>query len=277
MSQQPDNDSLADKMRALMSPTGASGPATPPPAKPSAQFDGIPKNTAPAVNAQPVQQPPVKESKSSKPVLKVDKEKLLRALWTLASTISMTVNVVVVIVLLMVLKYFPPSTIKEMVVNLPPGIGLNTPLDLLKGLYDNFEKMDQAHIVTNIVVEDEIPVQFDLSIRQETIVVLSEPVTINGARVTVSTGGLNISNAPATVVLPAGTNLPIILNLTVPVDKMVPVKLNVPVDIALNKTDLHEPFTGLQTVVEPLYCLVKPDATNASSEAICSTEEQPAQ
>ena len=56
--------------------------------------------------------------------------------------------------------------------------------------------------------EDEIPVQFDLGIVQETTVVLSEDVTINGARVDLNTGGLNIYNAPATVVLPAGTNLP---------------------------------------------------------------------
>jgi len=53
------------------------------------------------------------------------------------------------------------------------------------------------------------------------------------------------------------------------------VELNVPVDIALNETDLHEPFTGLQDVVEPLYCLVKRDATNATGELICSKEAMP--
>ena len=292
MSQQlPDDNSLAQKMQALISSPQQAQAALP--AEPNKSGNaqdalaGIPRKTPPVQPAKggapvpptvPPQTAPADEHDDGekKPALKFDKEKFLRALWTLTSVISMTVNVVVIIIVLIVLKYVPINTIKEAVTNLPPGIGLNTPLDLLKGLYDNFELMDNAHIVTNITVEDEIPVQFTLDIKQETTVILSEPVTISGARVTVSTGGLNISNAPATVVLPAGTNLPIILNLNVPVDKMVPVTLKVPVDIPLNETDLHIPFTGLQAVVEPLYCLVKPDATNGVGDAICSQEPAPA-
>ena len=45
--------------------------------------------------------------------------------------------------------------------------------------------------------------------------------------------------------------LPISLDITVPVDKEVPVVLTVPVEIPLNETELHEPFVGLQKVVEP--------------------------
>jgi hypothetical protein len=61
---------------------------------------------------------------------------------------------------------------------------------------------------------------------------------------------LNI-NAPANIVLPAGLELPISLDITVPVDQEVPVVLEVPVDIPLNQTELHDPFVGLQEVVEP--------------------------
>jgi hypothetical protein len=56
--------------------------------------------------------------------------------------------------------------------------------------------------------------------------------------------------------------LPInIENLVVPVDQKVLASLDVPVDIPLDQTELHEPFVGLQRVVQPWYCLVKRDAT----------------
>ncbi len=230
-------------------------------------------------------------------------EKFLRALWTIASIISMTVTIVVLIVALVAFRYInkyakyfpveetlallqekgealpPDLTIEQVgaittktVENFPDEVGVNTPLDLLQGLYDNFEKMDQAHIKTNILVEDEIPVAFTLGLNQNTTVVLSEAVTIDGARVALTTGGLNIFNAPATVVLPAGTELPIRLSLEVPVNEMIPIALNVPVDIALAETDLHEPFVGLQDVVRPLYCLVKLDATNSFGVELCPVE-----
>jgi hypothetical protein len=205
--------------------------------------------------------------------LKPEPEKLWRALWTMASTISMVVNVILIIIVALFLKYVPVKELvsfgQQKIETLPPEIGVNTPLDLLQGLYDNFEKMDDAHIRTEILVEDEIPVAFTLGLNQTTTVVLSENVTIPGARVALTTGGLNIFNAPATVTLPAGTELPIRLSLNVPVDEMIPIELHVPVDIALNETDLHEPFVGLQDVVQPLYCLVKSDATNGKGELIC--------
>jgi hypothetical protein len=43
----------------------------------------------------------------------------------------------------------------------------------------------------------------------------------------------------------------------------------VPVDIPLKDTQLHEPFVGLQQVVEPLYCIVNSNAVNLAGEAIC--------
>ena len=76
------------------------------------------------------------------------------------------------------------------------------------------------------------PVQFSLNVSGPTNVTLSQAVTINGALVTVQTGGLNIVNARATIVLPKDTVLPInIQNLVVPVDQKVLAVLDVPVDI----------------------------------------------
>ena len=83
-------------------------------------------------------------------------------------------------------------------------------------------------------------------------------MSISGALVTVNTGGLNINNARANIVLPQGTVLPIFIqNLAVPVDQKVLAELEVAVDIPLNATDLHEPFVGLQKVVEPYYCMIE--------------------
>jgi hypothetical protein len=159
--------------------------------------------------------------------------------------------------------------------SLVPGMATNITSELLGGLYTNFVKMDEANIRTNIHVEKEIPVQFSLNVSGPTNVTLSEAVTIRGALVTVETGGLNIVNARATIVLPKDTLLPInIENLVVPVDQKVLAVLDVPVDIPLDQTELHEPFVGLQKVVEPWYCLIKPDVS-VNGVQVCSNVANP--
>jgi hypothetical protein len=155
------------------------------------------------------------------------------------------------------------------------------------GLYTNFEKMDRAHITRTVPVETMIPVKFDLLLNQQTNVVLSQDVTINNALVTLKLDKgnidvilnnalvtlkidkMNITDAPTTIVLPKGTTLPVFLNLTVPVDKMVPVSLKVEVDIPLAETQLHEPFSGLQDVVKPFYCMLNPAALRLDRQSVC--------
>ena len=124
------------------------------------------------------------------------------------------------------------------------------------GLYYNFILMDQATISATIEVEDMVPVQFDLPLKQETTVRLTQPTSIQGASVTLSTGGLNIVKAPTNIILPAGTELPIKLDMVVPVDTTIPITLSVPINIPLNQTELHIPFVGLQNVVKPFYELL---------------------
>ena len=228
-------------------------------------FANIPKvNTLPKEENMQAKSLPAPHQENT-PEEEPRKEKILRALWTITAVISMTINVVVIIILaLLVQTYAKNASTFE----LPPGISVDTPNDFLQGLYDNFQLMDEAHIKTDIVVEDIIPVQFDLALNQQTDVVLSEDVTIYGAYVTIQTASINI-NAPATVVLPEGLVLPIVLDLIVPVDTTIPVRLNVPVDIALEETDLHAPFAALKEVVRPLYCLVSPNAKALGGEAVC--------
>ena len=189
----------------------------------------------------------------------------LPAFWTIASVVSLTVNLVLLIILLIVFQMRNPIQ----------GTAGNQITRLLGGLYTNFVKMDQANIKTDIHVEKEIPVNFTLNVSGPTNVTLSQDVTIDGALVTVATGGLNITNARARIVLPQGTLLPInIENLVVPVDQKVLAVLDVPVDIPLDQTELHEPFVGLQQVVKPWYCIVEPNALINNVE-VCSASSQP--
>jgi hypothetical protein len=75
----------------------------------------------------------------------------------------------------------------------------------------------------------------------------------------------------ANIVLPAGTVLPVtIQNLVVPVDQKVLAVLDVPVNIPLNQTELHEPFVGLQKVVEPYFCMLQPN-TVINGVNVCAT------
>jgi len=188
--------------------------------------------------------------------------------WTIASVLSLIMNIVLIIALLVLLPIAKKIDL-NMIKNLDIGTISGRSSQLLGDLYINFEKMDRAHITTSVPVESTIPVKFDLQLNQQTNVVLSEAVTIENARVTVKTGGLNISNALTTIVLPQGTTLPIVLNLTVPVDTTVPVKLTVNVDIPLSQTQLHEPFSGLQEAVKPFYCMMNANAVNLDQQPIC--------
>jgi hypothetical protein len=181
---------------------------------------------------------------------------------------SFTVNIVLLIALLLAIQ-----TLKD--IPTIPSVATDQLSGLLGGLYTNFVKMDEANIRTTIHVEKEIPVQFSLNVSGPTNVTLSQPVTIRGALVTVETGGLNIVNARATIVLPKNTLLPInIENLVVPVDQQVLASLDVPVDIPLDQTELHEPFVGLQKVVEPWYCMVERNAT-VNGMQVCSSTTGP--
>ena len=219
----------------------------------------VPTQTVVTPSPQPVETEPMDPSPRS------PRFRFLPAFWTIASIVSLTVNLVLLLILLNLFQLR----------NGIQGLASNKVSALLGGLYTNFVKMDQASIQTNIHVEKQIPVQFTLNVSGPTNVTLSQPVRIDGALVTVATGGLNIVNARATIVLPQGTVLPInIENLVVPVDQQVLADLDVPVNIPLNQTQLHEPFVGLQKVVEPWYCLMQPNAL-VNGVQVCSLKANP--
>ena len=176
--------------------------------------------------------------------------KMPDAFWKAATLFSFVVNLVLVIVLL---------TVVGLVFEIKNSIAQ----PLVGGLYGSFVQMDNARIATTITVSDSIqvnddlPVVFDLPLNQDTVVTTTAPVLITGATVNIQGGVLTLSNAPTTILLPAGTALPVTLNLVVPVNQVVPVVLDVPVilqvpvDIPLNRTELHTPFFRLRTLFQP--------------------------
>jgi hypothetical protein len=168
------------------------------------------------------------------------------AFWTVASTLSLVVNIILIVVLILLgrqLFFLKKAIVSDQLIN---------------GLYDNFVLMDKAHIKTTITVSDTIqvidtiPVVFDLPLSQKTVVVLTEDTPVENATIF-----LNGQPVPLDLILREGTRLGIKLDMTVPVNQTIPVVLNVPVnlqvpvDIPLDQTELHQPFVGLQRVVSP--------------------------
>lgn len=175
--------------------------------------------------------------------------KIAPAFWTIASVLSLTVNLILIIILLVLGREL--FAIKSLVGG------------LIDGLHMNFVAMDEAHIRAvipvqeTILVNDIMPVVFDLPLHQQTEVVLNRDTPVPGATVF-----LNGSPVRTDIVLRQGTRLNINLDLTVPVSQTIPVALKVPVtlnvqvDIPLNQTELHQPFVGLKDVVSPYKTLL---------------------
>lgn len=213
-----------------------------------------PMEDKPVSKTAPVQSPP-----PTAPQATTVKSKLqfLPAFWTIASVISMTVNIILLAVLIGVMRNIGGLNLGQV------GTGL------LGGLYTNFEKMDAAHIKTTIPIQKDIPVSLNVCIKTGTNVIINQDTSINNAKVTVQTGGLNIQNATTTIVLPANTNLPVNLNLCVPVSTTVSVAMDVKVDIPLSSTDLHPAILGLENTIKPLYCVLNPGALSINHAPVC--------
>jgi hypothetical protein len=189
--------------------------------------------------------------------------KLLEAFWTVASLMSISVNIVLIVVLLILLKML--------------GVLQVTANDqmsgLLGGLYNNFVKMDRATITRVIPVDANIPLDIQVPVQATTQITIAQAVTIPNAHVRINTGALNI-DADAVVTLPANTPLTVNLDFPLAVQNTIPIHLEVPVNIPLNETQLHDPFVGLQEVVKPWYCLVEPNAT-VDNVQVCSPLTNP--
>ena len=176
----------------------------------------------------------------------------LPTFWTIASVISMLVNIGVVIALILVVRLLGGTQAAI-------DFAQSQANGLLGGLHSNFVKMDAASIKTQIPVNANIPLNITVPVQATTQITLAEAAVIRNAQVIINTGSLDI-NANATVTLPANTPLTVNLDFPLQVTDTIPISLMVDVNIPLKDTELHEPFVGLRNVVEPYYCLLQPSA-----------------
>lgn len=128
----------------------------------------------------------------------------------------------------------------------------NIATPLVSGLHSSFVGLNEAVIDWTIPVRADVPVNLDIALQQNTVVVLTEPVPLNvSANITLPGVG-NLSNASVALTLPAGTRLPVALDLMVPVRDSLPIALDVRAVIPLNQTQLQDPFENLRLMFEPL-------------------------
>lgn len=216
---------------------------------PRGSGDSLPPNPPgpPVVYAQSYEEPPSRGRFSG----------FLPAFWTIASVISMIVNVILIALILILFD----------MVNVLQRTANDQISGLMGGLYQNFEMMERATIERTIPVDANIPLNIMVPVNTTTSITLAEPVVLQ-SRVVIDQPNFYL-NYPATVTLSQGSVLPVTLNFQLPVQNTIPVHLDVPVNIPLRETQLNEPFVGLQKVIEPWYCLVEPNAL-VMGEQVCS-------
>jgi len=166
--------------------------------------------------------------------------RLGRFLWRFMVVFSFIVNLVLVLVLLGagLLIFEIKNAIAE------PLIG---------GLHSTAIGLRNATIDWTIPVRDNIPVNLDIELKTDTVVVLNAPVPLT-VQAVIDLPGLNAENVPATVSLelPAGLQLPVKLDVPVPVRERLDIALDVRAVIPLSETQLVDPINTLGLLFEPL-------------------------
>jgi hypothetical protein len=125
---------------------------------------------------------------------------------------------------------------------------------LVGGLHSTAIGLENATIDWTIPVRDTIPVNLDVALDTETVVVLTSPVPLS-VNALIDLPGINAYGVTAAVnlTLPAGLELPVHLNLDVPVrEPALPVALDVRAVIPLKETQLADPIRTLGLLFEPL-------------------------
>ncbi len=159
-------------------------------------------------------------------------------IWRFMVIFSFIVNLVLVLVLIGLLLFI--FDIKN-----------NIAQPLVTGLHSSFVGLDEATIDWTIPVRADIPVNLDIPLKQNTVVVLTAPVPLN-VIAQIYTPNLQLTNASVSLTLPEGLELPVSLDLPVEVRDTLPVSLDVRAVIPLQNTQLHDVAENLRLLFEPL-------------------------
>lgn len=158
----------------------------------------------------------------------------------IAIIFSFMVNFVLVIVLLLIAGWvlFPAKT------------------DVVEPMLDNLQgainALDDATIVRTISIDEQVPINFTLPVRQATTVVLSQDVKLERPAQFIFPGGGGYIQGTVILTLPEGQELPIHLNMDVPVQNEIPVQFPVDVTIPLKETELNRVVIELNDILGPV-------------------------
>jgi hypothetical protein len=166
--------------------------------------------------------------------------------WDAAKTITLIVSMVIDLILIVV------------VVILVNQVGaIKMTLNSVLGQLDSaFEGLGQAVISETIKINQQVPVRFDLPLKQDTVVTTQGPVPIN-TQATFSLGQFGSINGTVSLQLPPGTSLPVHLEITVPVSNSIPVVFDQPVSIPLADKGLGPVVSKLRAALGPIIGLVQ--------------------
>jgi hypothetical protein len=164
---------------------------------------------------------------------------------------------------------------------------------LLNDLDAAFVELGESEIVTEVAIDEnldirfdlpldqQLPVDFPLPIQQDTAVMLTQRVPLYNLPATfVLPGGGGQINGAVSLALPAGMFLPIRLDMSVPVTSTIPVRLNVPVNqtvpvsmtvpvrIKLGESGLGPAVEDLRRAIQPISATVQslPDGIGGGGE-----------
>ncbi|NTU62644.1 MAG: hypothetical protein HGB05_04410 [Chloroflexi bacterium] len=168
--------------------------------------------------------------------------RIWRAAVVLTLVTSMVINLILIVVVFVLLNQV--GSIK---------LTLNSVLGQLDAA---FEGLGQVVITDTIKISQQVPVQFDLPLNQDTVVTTQAPVPIN-TQATFSLGQFGSINGLVSLQLPAGTRLPVHLELTVPVSNAIPVVFDQPISIPLAEKGLGPVVAKLRAALAPIIDLVR--------------------
>jgi hypothetical protein len=118
-----------------------------------------------------------------------------------------------------------------------------------------FAGLGAASIKDTININQQVPVQFDLPLNQNTTVTTLAPVPIT-TQANFSLGSFGNINGTVSLNLPTGTQLPVHLELTVPVSNSIPVVFDQPINIPLAQKGLGPVVAKLRSALGPIINLV---------------------
>ena len=218
-------------------------PESVPPSTPTEPAAPAPAATDVTVTAQAVE--PLSAEELAK-VRQVIRPGIPRRFWRAAAVLTLITSMIINLILIVVVFVLVNQV----------GSIKRTLNSVLGQLDSAFEGLGQVVVRDTIKINQQVPVQFDLPLKQDTVVTTRSPVPIN-TQATFSLGQFGSINGVVSLQLPTGTTLPVRLEMTVPVSNSIPVVFDQPVTIPLADKGLGPVVAKLRAAVGPLIDLVQ--------------------